>query len=78
MIRELREVQIQLGITEPLKPIENSVRRKFLYKRLKELLPEENFYSYKEGRGISDLVRLIDDCKKSKSFYVKEGIFKPY
>ena len=77
MIRELREVQIQLGIKEPLKPIENPMRRKFLEGRLEELLPEENFYFYKEGRYISDLVRLIDDCKKSKSFYVKEGIFKP-
>ena len=53
LTKDLRSIQLKLGIDEKIKPQRNSIREEFIEERIDQLLPSSNFFFFKINPGNS-------------------------
>ena len=85
----MKQIQLDLGIKQPLKAQKNPVKAKFIEDRIDELFPIENFYFFKIFKGDSqeiqernkieqeELIKLIEDNMYSERYFIKKGLLEP-
>ena len=89
LTKDLRSIQLKLGIDEKIKPQRNSIREEFIEERIDQLLPSSNFFFFKINPGNSsdaqrrnaiekrELLRLIDAHMTYDRYYLEEGQIEP-
>ena len=85
LIKDLKLIQLQLGVSVEIEPQRNSIRAKFIEERIEDLLPSENFFFFKIHYGETEdakrrnsiekreILRLIDAHMSYDKYYLKEG-----